>query len=62
MAVQQVEEEEKRKEEEKKREAEMKEKRRDQRSKVIEEILDTEKDFLLSLQLCQETFLDGQVC
>ncbi|CAG5133338.1 unnamed protein product [Candidula unifasciata] len=60
LAVQQVEEEEKRKEEEKKREAEMKEKRRDQRSKVIQEILDTEKDYLLSLQLCLETFMDGQ--
>lgn len=62
LAAQHAEEEEKRKEEERKREAETREKRKDQREKIIGEIVDTEKDYLLSMQLCLETFLDGQVC
>ncbi|KAK0068512.1 dynamin-binding protein, partial [Biomphalaria pfeifferi] len=59
-AAQQAEEEERRREEERKRAIELKERRREQRGKVIEEIIETEKDYLLSLQLCLETFMDGQ--
>ncbi|XP_062618724.1 dynamin-binding protein-like, partial [Saccostrea cucullata] len=51
------EEEERQREEEKKRTEEMKEKRREKRGKVIEELIQTEKDFQHSLGLCIETFL-----
>ncbi|KAH9495018.1 hypothetical protein Btru_018443 [Bulinus truncatus] len=60
LAAKHAEEEETRREEERKRAIEQKEKRREQRGKVIEEIIETEKDYLLSLQMCLETFLDGQ--
>ncbi|KAH9495019.1 hypothetical protein Btru_018446 [Bulinus truncatus] len=60
LAAKHAEEEETRKEEERKRAIEQKEKRREQRGKVIEEIIETEKDYLLSLQMCLEIFLDGQ--
>ena len=44
-------------EEERKRNEEMKVKRREKRGKVIEELIQTEKDFQHSLGLCIETFL-----
>ncbi|XP_060066478.1 dynamin-binding protein-like [Ylistrum balloti] len=51
-------EEEKQQLEEKKRQEEMIKKRKEKRSKVIEELLQTEKDHLQSLHLCMETFLN----
>ncbi|XP_061166815.1 dynamin-binding protein-like [Saccostrea echinata] len=51
------EEEERQWEEEKRRAEEMREKRREKRGKVIEELIQTEKDFQHSLGLCIETFL-----
>lgn len=62
MAAQQADEMEKREEEERKKALELKEKKQRQRTKVLEEILETEKDYLFSLNLCLETFLDGPVC
>ncbi|KAK3591896.1 hypothetical protein CHS0354_005105 [Potamilus streckersoni] len=50
-------EEEKRQEEDRKRQLEERQKRKDKREKVIEEILQTEKDFLASLQLTIYTFI-----
>lgn len=44
-------------EEEIKKNEEMKEKRREKRGRVIEELIQTEKDFQQSLGLCIETFL-----
>lgn len=44
-------------EEERKKNEEMKEKRREKRGRVIEELIQTEKDFQQSLGLCIETFL-----
>ncbi|OWF54976.1 dynamin-binding protein-like [Mizuhopecten yessoensis] len=51
-------EEEKRQIEEKKKQEELMQKRKEKRSKVIEELVHTEKDFLQSLHLCMETFLN----
>ncbi|KAL3842358.1 hypothetical protein ACJMK2_020381 [Sinanodonta woodiana] len=50
-------EQEKRQEEDRKRQLEERQKRKDKREKVIEEILQTEKDFLASLQLTIDTFI-----
>ena len=52
-----AEEEKRQREEEKKQLAEMKAKRREKRKKVIQELINTEKDFLHDLHLCLETFL-----
>ncbi|XP_041365294.1 LOW QUALITY PROTEIN: dynamin-binding protein-like [Gigantopelta aegis] len=52
-----AEEEKKQREEEKKHLEEMKAKRREKRIKVIQELINTEKDFLHDLHLCLETFL-----
>ncbi|XP_069133070.1 dynamin-binding protein-like [Argopecten irradians] len=43
--------------EDKKKQEEMMEKRAEKRSKVIDELIQTEKDYLQSLHLCMETFL-----
>ena len=56
------EEERKRKEEEERIKAEqLRLKHKEQRFKVIEEILETEKDYLASLQLCWDVFYDTTV-
>lgn len=62
LAAQRAEEEKKRKEEEIQHEVEQRVKRREQRNKVISEIIETEKNYLFSLHLCLETFLDAEVC
>ncbi|GFR63555.1 dynamin-binding protein-like [Elysia marginata] len=59
LAAQHAAEEEKRKEEERLAELERKRKRREHRANVLDEILDTEKDYLFSMHLCLETFLEG---
>ncbi|CAL1529614.1 unnamed protein product, partial [Lymnaea stagnalis] len=59
LTAQRAEAEEQRLEEERKRAIEVTERKREQRGKVIEEMLETEKDYLFSLQLCLETFLEG---
>lgn len=50
-------EEEKRREEDKNRAEEERKKRRDKRERVIEELIQTERDFLHCLHLCIETFI-----
>ena len=50
-------EEERKKEEERKISEEMKAKRREKRGKVMEELIQTEKDFLQGLDLCLEVFI-----
>ena len=48
-----------RKEEEEKNAAEERAKRREKRQKVLQELVDTEKDYLFDLQLCLSTFFDS---
>ena len=48
-----------RREEEERNAAEQRAKHREKRRKVLQEILETEKDFLFDLQLCLTTFLDS---
>ncbi|GFO19681.1 dynamin-binding protein-like [Plakobranchus ocellatus] len=59
LAAQHAAEEEKRKEEERQAELARKRKRKEQRANVLDEIVDTEKDYLFSMQLCMETFMEG---
>ena len=47
----------KRQEEDRKREEEARLKRRDKRERVIDELIQTEKDYLNGLHLCIETFI-----
>ena len=61
MAAQHAAEEEKRKEEERLAELDRRRKRKEHRANVLDEILDTEKDYLFSMHLCLETFVEGPV-
>ncbi|XP_059156460.1 dynamin-binding protein-like isoform X2 [Physella acuta] len=58
LAAQQEGEGERRREEERKKKEEDTERKREQRKKVIDEIVETEKDYLHSLHLCLEIFLE----